>query len=570
MQTIRRYRIPAFVCALAVLVCELISHPVTTMGISDDGPYILMARTLASTGHIVFNGWGAPMLAFQLYLSAIFIKLFGFSFTTVRMSTLLVAMLTAFFLQRALVRAGVNERNATLATLALALSPLYLMLSVTFMTDIFGLFALILCLYGCLRALQSTTERATIAWLCFAIATNVLCGTSRQIAWLGTLVIVPSTLWLLRSRRRVLLAGAAANIAGALFIFACMTWLKHQPYVVPERLLPKSFAALEIARHLSFLFLDAPFLILPLFAIFLPVLWRRRNRRSITLIVVLCVVYAILSIHRGYPFLMEPLYGDWVTPQGIYADSMLNGLQPVYLPNWLRLLFTIASLGGLLGLIASFFRRDQLSPATQPQPISWKQLAILFAPFTLAYIFFLMPRVADDTSFDRYLLPLLAVAAIVFARYYQERIQQRIPLAGALLVGLMAVYAIATTHNMFSFYRARVTLAHELAANNVPATSVDNGWEYNIDVELQHAPAINFPNIASPPNFYVPTPSPPPGPCQMKWYDFTPHIHPLYGVSFDPNTCYGPTPFAPVHYSRWPYRTPGMLYVVRYRPTTTP
>ena len=565
MQPIRRYRIPAIFCALSVLLCALISRPITTMAVADDGPYILMARTVASTGHIVFNGWGAPMLAFQLYLSAIFIKLFGFSFTTVRMSTVLVAMLTAFILQRALVRAGVNERNATIGTLALALSPLYLLLSVSFMTDIFGLFALMLCVYGCLRALRSATDRAAIAWLCFAIATNALCGTSRQIAWLGTLVMVPSTLWLLRARRRVLLLGTAAIVAGALFIFACMAWLKHQPYVVPERLLPKSFAIPEIARHLSFLFLDAPFLILPLFAIFLPALWWRRNRRSITLVLVLCVGYAILSIHRGYPFLMEPLYGDWVTPQGIYADSMLNGLQPIYLPNWLRLLFTVASLGGLLGLIASFFRHDQPRRASEPQPISWSQLAILFAPFTLAYILLLMPRVADDTSFDRYLLPLLAVTAILLARYYQEKIQRRIPLAGALLVAVMAVYAIATTHNMFSFYRARTALADELAASNVPATSVDNGWEYNIDVELQYAPAINFPNIALPPGFYVPTPPPPSGPCQMKWYDYTPHIHPSYGISFNPNVCYGPAPFAPVRYSRWPYRTPGTLYVVRYR-----
>jgi hypothetical protein len=567
LQLIRRCRIPALFCALAVLLCDLISRPYTTIGIADDGPYVLMARTLASTGHIVYNGWGAPMLAFQLYLSAAFIKLFGFSFTTVRMSTVLIAMLTAFVLQRTLVRAGVNERNATLGTLALVLSPLYLMLSATFMTDIFGLFAIVICFYGCLRALQATSDRAAIAWLCFAVVTNALCGTSRQIAWLGTLVIVPSTLSLLRSRRPVFLAGAAATIAGAFFIVACMAWLKHQPYIDPEHLLPKSFAVLHIARHLAFFFLDAPFLILPLFAIFLPVLGRR-NRRSITNVIVLCVVYAIFSIHRGYPFLMEPLYGDWVDPHGFYADSMLNGLQPIYLPNWVRLLFTIASLGGLLGLIASLVGRHQPARAAAPSLlISWNQLAILFVPFTLAYILLLIPRTADDTSFDRYLLPLLAIAAIALARYYQERIREHMPLAGTLLVVVMAIYAVTTTHNMFTFYRARVALADELAANGSPATSVDHGWEYNVYNELQHAPAVNFPNIAFPANAYVPQPPPPPGPCRMKWYDYTPHIHAIYGVSFDPNACYGPAPFAPVHYSRWPHRTPGSLYVVRYLPS---
>ena len=212
-----------------MLVCELIAQPYASMGICDDGPYVLMARTLANTGHIVYNGWAAPMLGWQLYLGAALIKLFGFSFSTVRGSTLLVAMATAFLLQRIMVRAGITERNATLGTLTLVASPLYLMLSVTYMTDIFGLFAILLCLYGCLRALHAETSRATILWLCLAVVTNTLGGTSRQIAWLGILVMLPSTLWLLRCQherlpqlRRVLTWGIALTCAVILFVFACM------------------------------------------------------------------------------------------------------------------------------------------------------------------------------------------------------------------------------------------------------------------------------------------------------------------------------------------------------------
>ncbi len=145
------------VCALAVLVCELVSWPYTTMGVCDDMSYILIARKVAETGHIFYNGPTTPMLGWQLYLGALFIKLFGYSLTTVRMSTLLVSMVLAFVLQRALVRANIGERNATIGALALVLSPLYLVLSVTFMSDIQGLFAIVLCLYGCLRALQAGT-----------------------------------------------------------------------------------------------------------------------------------------------------------------------------------------------------------------------------------------------------------------------------------------------------------------------------------------------------------------------------------------------------------------------------
>ena len=159
MQLLRRLRIPAFLCAVAVLLAELIARPYANMGVCDDGPYILMAQHLSSTGHIAYNGWGAPMLTWQLYLADAIIKLFGFSFTAVRSSTVLVAMALAVVLQRTFSRCGLSEANATLGTLALVLSPLYLMLSVTFMTDIFGLFAVLICLYGCIRSLGASTSR---------------------------------------------------------------------------------------------------------------------------------------------------------------------------------------------------------------------------------------------------------------------------------------------------------------------------------------------------------------------------------------------------------------------------
>jgi hypothetical protein len=177
LHLIRRLRLPAVLCALLVLACELLSRPFTTMGVGDDGPYIVMARNLATTGHFAYNGWAAPMIGWQLYIGAAFIKLFGSSFTAVRSSTVFIAMLMAFVMQRALVRAGISEPNATLGTLTLVLSPMYLMLSATYMTDIFGLFAVILCLYCCLRALHAATERSAIAWLFFAVLTNAICGT---------------------------------------------------------------------------------------------------------------------------------------------------------------------------------------------------------------------------------------------------------------------------------------------------------------------------------------------------------------------------------------------------------
>jgi hypothetical protein len=574
MQRMLRFRIPALFCAFAVFACELISHPVANMGVDDDGPYILMVQHLVTTGHVAYNGWAAPMLTWQLYLAAALVKLFGFSFTTVRASTILVAAISAFFLHRILVRSNITERNATLATLALVLSPLYLMLSATFMTDIHGLFAVILCLYACLRALQASTSRSTIAWICFAIAANCLCGSSRQIAWLGTLVMVPSTLWLLRANRRVFLAGLAANFAGALFIVACLHWLKHQPYIVPVPLIPKSFPLGHTLAEFIHTFLDIPFFLLPIFAVFLPQIRdiRQTRPRVVAILSAVAIGYIVLAVVRSHLHpnaLLEPIEADYVSPTGLFP-LYLQGPPPIFLHTPVRILLTIASIGGLLGLIACFTRSAKsLPPTSIATGISWKQLNLLLTPFAAANILLLVPN-ATEWLTDRYLLVLLTVVLIVLTRTYQEQVQPRLPATCLLLVAIMAVYAVAVTHNLFALARARVALAAEIRAAGIPDTSIDNGWEYNFNVELQHAPSLNVRAIIVPAHFYVPSPPPAAGTCSAYYADQTPHIHPLFGVSFVPDTCAGPAPFAPIHYTRWLAAQPGTLYVVRYTASERP
>lgn len=572
MQLVRRFRIPSVFCALAVLVCELVSRPYANMGICDDWPYILIAQHLAVTGHIVYNGWGAFIIGWQLYLAAALIKLFGFSFTTVRVSTWLIAMATAFVLQRSMVRSNISERNATIGTLALVVSPLFLLLSASFMTDIPGLFAVVICFYGCLRALQSSSSQRAIGWLCFAVGANAICGTSRQIAWLGLLVIVPSTLWLLRSQRRVLMAGAAATVAGAAFIFGCMRWFERQPYSIPEHVVLKSFPVIHVFWQFSTFFLDVPFLLLPIVALFFYGI-RKCNPRVLAALLLGYLLIGVHPRHVGHVFLLEPTTGDWIVTDGTFGSSALRGTPPLFLTPAVQAVLTIASIGGLLCLIALLLRYRPSRNVEPSAGLSWHQLGVLLGPFTLAYMLLLVPRAAtvgvaaSSGIFDRYMPMLLAVAVLCMVRYYQDQIQPRLPLASVVLVSLMALYGVTATHNFLALYRARAAMAAEIRAAGVSDTAVDNGWEYNLGVELQHSAYINEDKIEVPAHAYVPVPAPS-GKCSPIWYEKTPHIHAIYGISYNPDACYGPAPFAPVHYSRWLASKQGTLYVVKYKPSS--
>jgi hypothetical protein len=575
MTTLQRLRLPALFCCLAFLLCVIVTHPSAEMGICDDWSYILTAQKLAATGHLQYNGWATAMLGWQLYLGAAFVRLFGFSFTVVRMSTLFVAVLTAFFIHRTLARVGLSARTATIGTLAIIFSPVYMMLSVTFMSDIQGLFALVLCLYSCLRALQATAARSITAWICCAVFANTLCGSARQIAWLGVLVMVPCTLWLLRSRRSVLFIGIAANLIGALCIFAAMQWFKHQLYSIPEHLLPKSFTVMNVLWSMVHLVLDIPFLILPLAALFLPEL-RKYSRRTLALFAAFAILYFLATRHLWHinpnP-LLEPALFDWVNVHGIFEGvglfgTGLFGTPPIFLPVSVQIVLTVVSVASLFCILASLLR-SRTSPGLHPDSasssqaaaaISTRQLAVLLGPFTAAYLVLLIPRANESHLVDRYLLPLLVLVAIILLRFYQTYIHPRIPAASLVLIGVYAIYSIAVTHNLFSFYRARIDLATELHSAGIPDTAVDTGWEQDAWVELQYAPNINDSRIINPANAYTHMRTRQSGQCSIA--EAFPHITPRYAISFDPNACQGPTAFAPVHYSRWLASQPGTLYVV--------
>ena len=91
---------PAILCAITFMLCEAVSRPYAEMGVCDDWSYIRTAQLLAQTGHIHYIGWAAAMIGWQLYPAALFLKLFGFSFTAARLFTFLVAVLTTFLMQR--------------------------------------------------------------------------------------------------------------------------------------------------------------------------------------------------------------------------------------------------------------------------------------------------------------------------------------------------------------------------------------------------------------------------------------------------------------------------------------
>ncbi len=529
----------------------------------DDWSYIKSAQVLAATGHIVYNGWATAMLGSQLYLGALFIKLFGSSFTAVRASTILVALGTTFMAHRTLVRAGVNSRNASVATIALVLSPLFLPLALSFMSDVDGLFCIILCLYACLRALQAETDLAALGWITFAALSNAVGGTIRQIAWLGVLVMVPSVVWLLRRRRHVLVAGALLYGISVIFIYGSLQWFQRQPYSLVESLLPgrtiEGAVLYQAAvQFVGFIFAGVMFLLPILLALGCGISLRdRRISGFLILGGVLCLIigFLLLLLDPGsFAAMLAPYAGNYVTRYGMVDGMLIQGTRPIVLGNGIRFVLTATVLAAIV-IFFAFLRFGSRSSANSrgQSRISMHNLLVLVVPFVLAYFALLVPRSISiwGRLTDRYLLPLLLIGMLVIVRLFQDRVQENLPTVSIVLTVLFGMYAVAGTHDAFSLYRAKAAAIAELREAGVPDASIDGGFEHNGMAQIEAFGYMNDPRVHVPGVVFVYKGSVFPKGCEPAFRARTPVIVPGYALSFDSAACGGNSGFALIPYRDW-------------------
>jgi hypothetical protein len=551
-------------CALLFIACLLLIWPVAEVGVNDDWVYTLTTLDLLRTGHFVFHGWASPMLGWQALLGALFARLFGATFTAVRLSTAPIAVATVLLYRAILRRFGLNPAHATLGTLVLCLGPVFLPLSVSFMTDVPALFAILLCLYLCQLALSAARDSYAVLWLAAAGLSNIALGTVRQIAWLGVLVMVPSCLWLLRRRRYAVQAGAAVWLAAVVCIALMMHWFARQPYTAPEKLIPgalnlhiAAFAAGQLVRAGATVLL----LSLPLLCAAIASLWPLGPRALMRMGFALGLLLILLAVFhaRGQAHVIEfPWLGNTFGLRGILQDDPLFGSNRPIPVAWQLLLFFSVAVCALASIEA--YRAYRHKPAVKRTPVetiaSYREISILLLPFLAAYCALLLPRAAFFVLFDRYLLEVLPVLFVYLLRWHQEHVSERIPALSVAAVVLMALLTVADTHDLFATYRAEVRLANELEAAGVPRTGIRGGFAFDATTQVYAWGYVNDARILNPRGAYHPQPEIEPFKrdgvyCGYGIQRLVPAVQARYVIASEPSPCLGRSSFAPQTFRAW-------------------
>ena len=153
-------------------VLALVVHPQGNFPLNDDWSYGRSVKVLLEQHRIYVDGWSTATFYFQAILGALFCLPGGFSFTALRISTIVLGGVGVAGLYYLLRQVTVRRDWAVCGAAALMLNPIYYENSFTFMTDVpYTTLVTIACLF-LLRGLTAKSRRDEIigfVFLCCAM-----------------------------------------------------------------------------------------------------------------------------------------------------------------------------------------------------------------------------------------------------------------------------------------------------------------------------------------------------------------------------------------------------------------
>ncbi len=206
---------------LWVLMIVLV-RPGGNFPLMDDWIYARSVRWLVED-HVLRAVFATPTtLVAQVLWGALFCLPGGFSFTALRVSGLVAGLISLLAMYGLLREVGARPRLALLATLTLAVNPIFLVLSASFMTDVPSLAASVLCAWMLLRGVRRGRALDFAAGCALAGCAVMI----RQTGILLPLAFGAAYLWGRGVTRRRLLIAALPAAVCLLLVALHTVWLR--------------------------------------------------------------------------------------------------------------------------------------------------------------------------------------------------------------------------------------------------------------------------------------------------------------------------------------------------------
>lgn len=471
---------PGAAASLAVVVVGFvipmwIARSQGALGVArgDDWSYLVTLFRWVDTGRMEFNNWVSMSLLGQLWLAAPVAAIWGHAITIVQTQTAIVGvigLLCVLWLGR---RLGLSWGLAGLASLTIAASPLWMVLTTTYMTDVpsftFSLAALLIATF----ALQRRPVSMPLLLLAIAVATYSVLIRQYAVVPLIAIAIAGFLSITNAKRNRATIALVIGCTISLITIIVFFIWWSH----VPDA---KSIApTLPNARHLRTTFIKgagfvrlAGLLLAPVLIYCGPLRLIRRSYSSSKGLSIAIGLGAVLwEAATATRYVSSQFVGNYIIRDGALSIAVLPGRRPDVIPGafWslcvvISSVLAVALLMTIVPLIVEMWSKVKNRRIFSCDPVT-SLLGLSVAGFSAAYIIAMATGVQ---VYDRYSLPAIPITALLVLRANTQKAHRsRIALTSVTLISLLLLSA-AFAIDSASFDGGRWRLAAQVAE--------ENGW----------------------------------------------------------------------------------------------
>jgi hypothetical protein len=499
-----------------MIAAWLLIRPWGDYPLNDDWVFARVTKRFAETGVFLVDTESAPNVLGQSLLATPIIRLFGFSHVGLRLLTMCFACIGLWSVDRILACANASPSARIIASAVLGLNPMYLYLSTTFMTEIYGWVPALLGAsiwfwgrrQGDLQNLVPGKPTPLIPVWASSIS-GILCGSTfwtRQYCVLSYPALVFSSLSLLalhRDWRRMARSLPSLAWGSALFaasILSFLLWARMTGNLRGEFTYPLVSLLKFHGRALA---IQGGSLSLYLTAFMLPMLlwfrWDEGRRWAMLVAAALVLSLPLIArhllqraahsdfamagmVHRTFPFLGNIIYNAGIGPvtvDDVYLFDMYSRPRwPAAIWKCMEALLIAANLlwiPVLLKLRACIGATRNLLAEV-----------ILFGLLLSASVYGVAVQAYKLEVVDRYYFPCVIAAALSLAAMMSVPGSSALSLhrgwrLAASLAALLPVawFSIAGLHDEFQWSDARWELVRLAIADGAPPSTVQSGYEVN-------------------------------------------------------------------------------------------
>jgi hypothetical protein len=486
---------PALGGALVLGLCWILVRPAGDYPLNDDWLYARATKIFAETGHVHIDNYAAPSAVGQILFSAPFVKVFGFSHSLLRALTMALALGGLWALDAIAAACEVTLFARWVLALAVVINPLYLYLSTTYMTELYGWVPAMGSAAIWFRARRVQPSNGPLVGLADAIAVGALAGAAfwcRQFAALVFPALLVSGLWpivRLREWRRLRESAPMLLAASALFALIVRAWFAWARATGNSGAAFADPAARLFRLEPSMTLFEAGSMVVYLTAFLAPALlwlaWPPRPRWGALAGTAALVALAFLArrlcqtlggpdngaehVHQHFPYVGNVLYNAGIGPVTMQESYYSGAARPHWSPlAWRSIECAIFA---ALVLWLPFFQGAIESRAPRSREL------VLFGAALAALNFFAFSQAFQLESFDRYYLASFLGFALAIAPFVAApKGRARAALSAAAALALLA-FGVAGVHDEFRWNDARWMLVNRARAAGVDPSNLQAGYE---------------------------------------------------------------------------------------------